>query len=140
MSDIHNEFISKHIYTVEKDKYGHTIILCQPLDRVKPSKALKEKVVSYLIAEVAKALKISNTYGNKRSYVHVYMGGCLLKYYSVKFYKKLFETLDKTYEDTLEAAFVYDLPYIAECAWNVLKYFIDTVTRDKIHMLSSTHA
>lgn len=140
MSRADTEFLSTNIYTVERENFGHTVVMCQPLDAIKPSKALKSAVVDRLIKQVAAALDISRMHGNKRSYVHVYMNGCGLKHYSAGFYKKLFKKLDDTYEDTLEAAYIYDLPGIARCAWDVLKLFIDPVTRSKIHIVSSDEA
>ena len=137
MSDANHPFLSNSIYTVEKDHYGHTIVLFKHLDNVKPSKELKADVTDHIIKQVADALEISRRYGNHRSYVHVYTDGCMLQHYSTGFYKKLFQKLDELYEDTLEAAYIYDLPAFAQCAWDVLKLFIEPVTRKKIHMVSS---
>lgn len=130
------DVLSKNIYSEDKnDGYGHTIIVCQPLDSIKPSKSLKEEVISHIISVVDESLRISRKYNNKRSVVHVYMNGCFLTHYSANFYKRLMKQLDTTFEDTLKIAYVYDAPQIARTAWDVLKLFVDIETRKKIHMV-----
>lgn len=133
-----DDILEKTIYNEERNGFGHTIVLCQSLDSIKPSSALKDAAVTHIVQRIADSLDISKRYGNTRSYVHIYMGGCLLKHYSIGFYKRLFKKLDNTYEDTLEAAYVYDPPTIAECTWDILKIFVDPCTRSKVHMISST--
>ena len=133
-----NSLLSRSIYNEERAEFGHTIVLCKPLDDIKPSSIPHIEVINRIINQVAEAITISKKHNRQRSYVHIYTGGCMPDNYSISFYKRLFQKLDEAYEDTLEAAYIYDLPTTAICVWNVLKLFIDPVTRSKVHLVSTS--
>lgn len=131
-----DDILPTNIYSESRDDgYGHTIVLCRHLDDIEPDSAMKDVVIRHIIQKVTEALEISERQGYKRSYVHVHMGGCFLKHYSAGFYKRLFKKLESTYEDTLEAAYVYDAPPMAKQVWNVLKFLVDPDTRNKVFMV-----
>ena len=117
------------------DEYGHTVVLCHNLDDIKPDSAMEDNVISHLIQKVAEALEISERYGHKRSYVHIHMKGCSLKHYSAEFYKRLLNTFDSSYEDTLEAVYVYDASPSMKRVWNFIQFFVDSNTRHKVLMV-----
>ena len=96
---------------------------------------MKDVVIRHIIQKVTEALEISARKGYKRSYVHIHMGGCFLKHYSAGFYKRLFKKLESTYEDTLEAAYIYDAPPMAKQVWNLIQFFLDSETRNKVFMV-----
>ena len=132
-----SELLKKNIYSVEKNEWGHTIILFDSLESIKPTKIFKESLINHIIDEVANALAISKQFNKTRSYVHLYTNGKVPSNFSISFYKKLITRLSDTYIDTLEAAYIYDAPAVASGLWDVIKLFIDSTIRKKIHMTNS---
>lgn len=132
-----SELLKKNIYSIEKDEWGHTIILFNSLESIKPTKIFKETLINHIIDEVANALAISKKFNKDSSYVHLYTYGKLPSNFSISFYKKLITRLCNIYVDSLEAAYIYDAPAIATNLWDVIKLFIDPCTRKKIHMITS---
>lgn len=130
------EKIKKCIYTEERnDKHGHVIVQCGPLDYIKPTRQLKDYVLSHIVNMVDESVEISKKLGNTHSYVHIYMNGCLLRNFTLAFYSRMFKTLDSLYDDTLASAFIYDAPPAAHIAWKALSVFIESKTRKKITMV-----
>ena len=131
-----DDILTANIYSEARDDgFGHTVVLCCPLDEIKPDSNTMEIVIKHVIQQVAEALKLSKKKGHHKSFAHIYMGGCFLKNYSAWFYHRLVKTLNSTFEDTLEAAYVYNAPPMAKQVWNVLKFLVDPDTRQKIHIL-----
>lgn len=131
-----DDILQANIYSEARDDgYGHIVVLCRHLDNVKPDSTMKTAVIEHLIKKITEALKISEKQGYTRLFVHIYMGGCVLKNYSAGFYKQIFNKLDTAYEDTLESVYVYDAPLVARNVWTVLKYFVDPETRKKVYMI-----
>ena len=137
MTSQEKEFLAQNIYTIEREGHGHTIIISKSLDVNKPIRALKDALTEHLLKQISESSAISKSHGNERSYVHVYMNGCMLKHYSFNFYRRLFTMLQEKYQDILEAAYIYDMPAYATYAWEVIRLFIDADTRNKIHMITS---
>ena len=126
------------IYTVEKDTMGHTIIMGTGLEKVKDNRGNITLLTTRLIEEINNALIISQKYGKKTSNVHLYLKGCTLKSFSFIMFKKLIKVLNSTFEDTLNFCYIYDISMLATITWNMLKHFVDPITRKKILLVKTT--
>ncbi len=131
------QLLKSNIYCVEKDNMGHTIINGAGIEQVKCTKPLYMLLESHVIAEVNRALDISNKYGNKKSNVHVYLKNCSLKNFPLSLYKKLVKKLESTFDNTLNLCYIYDISRLAVATWTCLKYFLDPITRNKILLVNS---
>ena len=102
MSSI-NELLEKSIYIHEKNEYGHLVIILKDLIGIKSDKQNVDLFISKIIKEVENSLEISNRYGKKRGYVHVYFNDCSLTNAPISLFKKLNKVLTSRFEDTVES-------------------------------------
>ncbi len=124
--------IKSCIYTIEKKSMGQTIIMGMGLEKITNSEANITYLSKHLIQEINNSLVISQKYGKETNNVHLYLKGCALKSFSLSMMKKLINILNDTFENTLNYCYIYDLSAVATMTWNILRFFLDPVTRKKI--------
>ena len=120
------------IYTIEKKSMGQTIIMGIGLEKITNSEVNITYLSEHLIQEINNSLVISQKYGNETSNVHLYLKGCALKSFSLSVMKKIIKILNDTFDDTLNYCYIYDLSTVATMTWNILRFFVDPITRKKI--------
>ena len=130
--------LQRCIYTIEKEGMGHTIIMGTGLEKVKDNRTNIGLLTNRLIEEINNSLLISRKHGNTTSNVHLYLKGCSLKSFSFSMFKKLIKVLNGTFEDTLNFCYIYDISKLAIVTWNILKHFVDPVTRKKILLVKTS--
>ena len=87
--------------------------------------------------EVEKSLEISNKYGKKRGYVHVYFNDCSVTNAPISLFKKLNKVLTSKYEDTVEEIFIYSNSQMIKKLWSIIKFIVDSDTRNKIKIITN---
>lgn len=122
----------KNIYTCEKDGYGHIYIVLSNFTPSKYTKKQKLIVVEYIIQITRESLLISNNNNNKTSYVHLKITNCKRENFNFNLFKKINTVFSETFNDTLEAMFIYSNSKLFSVFWKIIKNFIDRDTRDKI--------
>lgn len=127
--------LDKHIYYYDKNDFGHAILVMKDILKLK----LKNENVDLFINKVSDAikesLKISNMYGKKRGYVHVYLTDCSLTKLPISMFKKLNTELSNRFDDTVEKIYVYSNNIFLKRAWYLVKMIVDPDTRKKIEMV-----
>lgn len=132
------EMLANGIYTIENEMSGQTIINGVILETIKNTKENYILIINHVICEINKSLLISKKYNNKTCNVHVYLKGCSLRNLPLTTIKKLIDVLSITFEDTLNYCYIYDVSNIAALTWNIIKRFIDPVTKKKVILIKSS--
>jgi hypothetical protein len=136
MSSI-NELLKKSIYIHEKNEYGHLVIVLKDLIGIKSNKENDELFISKIIKEVENSLEISNRYGKKRGYIHVYFNDCSVTNAPISLFKKLNKVLTSKFDDTVEEIFIYSNSKFVSKLWGIIKFIVDSDTRDKIRIVKN---
>ena len=136
MSSI-NELLEKSIYIHEKNEYGHLVIILKDLIGIKSNNQNVDLFISKIIKEVENSLEISNRYGKKRGYVHVYFNDCSLTNAPISLFKKLNKVLTSRFEDTVEEIFIYSNSKLISKLWSMIKFIVDSDTREKIRIVKN---
>ena len=132
-----NSTIKKNIYCIDKNEYGHVIILMKNIYPKKLSKFEIDYLLSHLISSINKSLEISKKYSKTTGYVHIYLSNCSLKNFSHSLFKRINKVLTDTFEDTLEYCYIYSKSKFFTILWNIIRSFIDPETREKIVHIKS---
>ena len=136
MSDI-SHLLDKSIYIHEKNEFGHLVIILKDLIGIKTNKANVDLFINKIIEQVQQSLKISEKYGKKRGYVHVYFNDCSISNAPISLFKKLNKVLTSKFEDTVEEIFIYSNSKLISKLWNIIKFIVDSDTRDKIKIIKN---
>jgi hypothetical protein len=136
MSNI-NELLEKSIYIHEKNEYGHLVIILKDLIGIKSNKQNVELFISKIIKEVENSLEISKRNGKKRGYVHVYFNDCSVTNAPISLFKKINKVLTSKFEDTVEEIFIYSNSNLISKLWGMIKFIVDSDTRDKIRIVKN---
>jgi hypothetical protein len=129
------EVLDKNIYVHEKDEYGHLVIILKELVGIKNNKKNVELFINKIISEVKKSLEISRKYDKTRGYVHVYFTDCSIMNAPISLFKKVNNVLTSQFEDTVEQIFIYSNSMLIKKLWTVIKYIVDSDTRDKVRII-----
>ena len=135
MSSI-NALLEKSIYIHEKNEYGHLVIVLNDLISIKTTKENIKLFIDKVVIEVEKSLEISKRYGKRRGYVHVYFNDCSLKNAPISLFKKLNKVLTMKFQDTVEEIFIYSNSKLVKKLWSIIKFIVDSDTRDKITIVN----
>ena len=136
MSDI-SLLLEKNIYIHEKNEYGNIVIVLKDLIGIKTNKTNVDLFINKIVKQVEKSLEISEKYGKKRGYVHVYFNDCSIASAPISLFKKLNKVLANRFDDTVEEIFIYTNSKIVTKLWNIIKFIVDPETREKIQIIKS---
>lgn len=136
MSNI-SEILEKNIYVHEKNDYGHLVIILKDLIGIKTNNENVKLFIDKIIKEIEKSLEISNKYGKKRGYVHIYFNDCSLTNAPISLFKKINKVLTSNFEDTVEEIFIYSNSKLVSKLWNIIKFIVDSDTRSKIRIIQN---
>ena len=136
MSNI-SEILEKNIYVHEKNDYGHLVIILKDLIGIKTNNENVKLFIDKIIKEIEKSLEISNKYGKKRGYVHIYFNDCSLTNAPISLFKKINKVLTSNFEDTVEEIFIYSNSKLVSKLWNIIKFIVDSDTRGKIRIIKN---
>ena len=134
MSDIIS-ILEKSIYIHENNEYGHLVIILKDLIRIKTSRLNVEIFIDKVVKEVEKSLEISGKHGNRKGYVHIYFNDCSISNFPLSLFKKLNKVLTSNFEDTVKEIFIYSNSNTVSKLWNIIKFIVDSDTRDKIKII-----
>lgn len=129
------QFCNDKIYYIERDEYGHVIIILRDIYVKKFAPNEQKYFIQHIIDIVNNSLKISKKYDNNTCFVHIYLEKCNPKQYSHKFFKRINAILLERFEDILDKCFVYSKSKMFSFIWNIVRNFLDKDVRTKIvHM------
>lgn len=132
-----NMLLDKNIYIHDKNEFGHLVIVLKDLVGIKTNKTNVQLFIDKVSVEVEKSLEISNKYGKKRGYVHVYFNDCSVTNAPISLFKKLNKVLTSKYEDTVEEIFIYSNSQMIKKLWSIIKFIVDSDTRNKIKIITN---
>jgi hypothetical protein len=130
-----NTLINKSIYNIEKNSYGHVILILTELFPKKLNKNQQELLILHIINIVKKSLDISKKYGKNKNYTHLYLDDCGVKNFDKMFFKDINKRLSEELPETLENLYIYTNSKILFLIWPILKKFLDPITQDKIKII-----
>lgn len=132
------QLINKNIYVVEKNDYGHVILIMKKIyPKYFKDEDMKSVLINKIINDVKKSLEISKNCGKSTGYVHLYLTDCTMKNFSFKLFKQINNILNNTFEDTLERLYIYSNSVMFSNVWNMIKNLIDPDTRKKVQVLTA---
>jgi len=131
------DLLDKNIYSHDMNEYGHLVITLKGLIDIKTTKDNVSLFIDKIIKEVENSLKISHKYNKKKGYVHLYFNDCSLVNAPISLFKKINKVLTNKFEDTVEEIFIYSNSKLVKKLWNIIRFIVDSDTRDKIKIVNS---
>jgi len=130
-----NTVINKSIYSIEKNRYGHIILILKDLFPRKLNKNQCELLILHIIDTVRNSLDISKKYEKNKNYTHLYIDNCSIKNFDKEVFKNINKRLAEQFPETLENLYIYTNSKILFLIWPILKKFLDPVTQQKIKII-----
>lgn len=129
--------LNKNIYFYDKNEFGHAILVMKDILKLKLKNENVDLFINKVSDTIKESLNVSNNYGKKRGYVHVYLTDCALTKLPISMFKKLNTELSNRFDDTVEKIYVYSNNTYLKRAWSLVRMIVDPDTRKKIEMVIS---
>ena len=127
--------LKKNIYTIDKDNFGHAVIILKDFIPGGLNKYNREIFIKYIVFVIQESLTISKKYKKPTAFTHLYLNNCTKNHFSFSLFKKINKILANEFEDTMENLYIYNNSNIFTNIWKVIRNFIDRDTRNRIVLI-----
>jgi len=134
--DVFLTLLKKNIYTIDKDNFGHAVIILKDFIPGELNKYNREIFIKYIVFVVQESLILSKKHKKSTAFTHLYLNNCTKNNFSFSLFKKINKMLANEFEDTMENLYIYNNSNMFTNIWKVIRNFIDRDTRNRIVLIS----
>ena len=134
--DVFLTLLKKNIYTIDKDNFGHAVIILKDFIPRELNKYNREIFIKYIVFVVQESLILSKKHKKSTAFTHLYLNNCTKNNFSFSLFKKINKMLANEFEDTMENLYIYNNSNMFTNIWKVIRNFIDRDTRNRIVLIS----
>ena len=141
MSNNFTDLYEKYKYICELKEFNSNGHICLYIQNINP-KIIKKKydeIANFILLACKKALEISNKYNKHLFYCHVYLNNATIKNFSLTLFKKINNLINQMKPDVLDTCYIYGNTTLVKNIFNIIKIFINPVTRKKILFIQSNN-